>query len=643
MLFSNKQKTAEEIEAERIEEERIAKEKAERDAVLFAIVDGDSATVATALETRAPDADLLCAAAFADKPDMIRLIAGNEQYANMLATDVRSVALAARMGHEESLKSLLAIPACAPSADGNLAIEMACEAGKLNTIEILLSAQKFDPNPPPNPSASFGHWNGLQRGLVAACLYGHIDVVKRLADVADAGAAALAADDQLAFRCAAEAGRLPIVQWFLSERRVDLRAPCDGSTVGNVAFCSACMYGYLEVMDALLAEPAVDIAAKSQRALRHACARGPATAVKRLLQDPRVKPSALKNAALAKAMEHERNEIIDLLMGHERFDPNKGINPVIELGIRNVDVLQRVLSHPKLNNRALWWRYAVRTSSIYYSADTMEALLADPTISDADKAVARLQIACNKQDVAAVTSLLQGGSAAAAAEHAGDTNDNPSAAPAAEAASEGDNGGQAPHVTFDPGCDGQAALVLASAEGCVPIINALLAHPKVYPTVEAFVRCVGCGGRNLEAIKVLMADPRLDPSGYGNAAWRYVRNTWACEEVRALLMSDPRVAAVHAQQSADIASGKHSKEEQRPDGSGFFAGVDPRARAEQEGWDAIDALWDRPAGQPERPYEWRVEVEAARLMREAAGAGAAAGDDDDGDDAADEREAYDDS
>jgi ankyrin repeat protein len=94
----------------------------------------------------------------------------------------------------------------------------------------------------------------------------------------------------------------------------------DPSAWDNQAFIHASKYGSLEIVKLLLSDARVDPSARNNRALVDASQNGYLDIVKLLLKDDRVDPSAQDNYALYFASENGHLEIVNLLQSHTRFE-----------------------------------------------------------------------------------------------------------------------------------------------------------------------------------------------------------------------------------------------------------------------------------------------------------------------------------
>ncbi len=106
----------------------------------------------------------------------------------------------------------------------------------------------------------------------------------------------------------------------------------------------------------------------------------------------------------------------------------------------------------------------------------------------------------------------------------------------------------------DPSAQDNAAIRWASERGHVDVVQLLLADPRADPSVRNHqaIRMASEGGYDA-IVGMLLEDPRLDPSALTNIAIRMVSQQ-GCVEVVRLLLADPRVdpsIRYYASQSAN--------------------------------------------------------------------------------------------
>jgi hypothetical protein len=92
--------------------------------------------------------------------------------------------------------------------------------------------------------------------------------------------------------------------------------------------------------------------------------------------------------------------------------------------------------------------------------------------------------------------------------------------------------------TWDPACENQRPIRMASQLGCIEGFALLIADERVVPTNEEIITASEHG--HAEIVQLLLNDPRLDPSAFDNTALQFAS---ACgrAEVVDILLRDPRV------------------------------------------------------------------------------------------------------
>lgn len=89
----------------------------------------------------------------------------------------------------------------------------------------------------------------------------------------------------------------------------------------NRAVQQASMDGHIAIVERLLQDPRIDPSADNNRALWNACIEGHTTVVDRLLQDSRVDPSFGRNRAIRLSSECGHISVVNRLLQDHRVDP----------------------------------------------------------------------------------------------------------------------------------------------------------------------------------------------------------------------------------------------------------------------------------------------------------------------------------
>jgi ankyrin repeat protein len=96
----------------------------------------------------------------------------------------------------------------------------------------------------------------------------------------------------------------------------------DPSADDNIALCNAAQEGHVEIVKLLLSDSRVNPSARDNETLRYAARNGNTEIVKLLLSDSRVDPSALNNEALRYSAGDGHTEIVKLLLSDSRVEPS---------------------------------------------------------------------------------------------------------------------------------------------------------------------------------------------------------------------------------------------------------------------------------------------------------------------------------
>jgi ankyrin repeat protein len=123
----------------------------------------------------------------------------------------------------------------------------------------------------------------------------------------------------------------------------------DPSAQNNEALLWASQEGYLEIVKILLSDDRVDPSAEDNGALCFAAERGQLEIVKILLSDDRVDPSAEDNGALCFAAERGHLEIVKILLADDRVDPSARNNEALFDASSNghLEIVKLLESHPR--------------------------------------------------------------------------------------------------------------------------------------------------------------------------------------------------------------------------------------------------------------------------------------------------------
>ena len=126
------------------------------------------------------------------------------------------------------------------------------------------------------------------------------------------------------------------------------------ATFENSPIGLASKNGHLDVVCRLLQDPRVDPSARNNYALKNAIKNGHLDVVFRLLEDQRIDPSAYDNEAIVLAVSAKKNrlEIVTRLLQDSRVDPSANCNKALRvaLGPGELELIQLLLRNPKVKN-----------------------------------------------------------------------------------------------------------------------------------------------------------------------------------------------------------------------------------------------------------------------------------------------------
>lgn len=277
-----------------------------------------------------------------------------------------ALSLAVAGGHLAVVQRLLCDPhGRFPPADG---LEAAAEAGRLDVVELLLADPRCHMRsclPVLSRAllrAITGDHAHVVRALLPRVMLGlddatmpHTALCEAAQSNSTAALEALLEDGRFdptgdgcePLRIAVRMGHECIVRRLLHVPAVHAQAVLEAGW----PLVEAAAGGHVAVVDLLLADARVDPAAREGEALLSACAKGHLEVARRLLAHPRVDPSLRDQEALFSALE-ARNEGIALrLLSHPRVDPTVRDGEAVALAARGRlwSVLRELLRYPRIN------------------------------------------------------------------------------------------------------------------------------------------------------------------------------------------------------------------------------------------------------------------------------------------------------
>jgi ankyrin repeat protein len=271
-----------------------------------------------------------------------------------------AIRLAARNGHTEIVKMLLADKRVDPSDHNNYVIKLAAQNGHIEIVKILLADNRVDPSADDNFAIKF------------AAKYSHTEMVKIL--LADKRVDP-SADDNYAIRYATDNGHTEIVKMLLIDKRVD------PSSKDNYALRSAVYNGYIEIVKILLTDKRVDPSVEDNYAIGHAARYGYIEIVKILLADKRVNPSAYDNYAIRWAAHNGHTEVVKLLLTDKRVDPSGSNNFAIRFAASNGHIeIVKLLLNDKRVDPSVNYNEAIKSAKRYGYTEIVKIILNHPKV-----------------------------------------------------------------------------------------------------------------------------------------------------------------------------------------------------------------------------------------------------------------------
>jgi hypothetical protein len=125
--------------------------------------------------------------------------------------------------------------------------------------------------------------------------------------------------------------------------------------MSNAKLLKSCIDGKLAVVNQLLQDERVDPAALDNAAIRVSSRNGHLAVVQLLLQDERVDPAAQNNYAIRLASQNGHSAVVELLLQDERVDPLAEDNAAIRLASQkgHSAVVERLLQDERVDPAAL--------------------------------------------------------------------------------------------------------------------------------------------------------------------------------------------------------------------------------------------------------------------------------------------------
>ncbi|KAI8592416.1 ankyrin repeat-containing domain protein [Geranomyces variabilis] len=305
---------------------------------------------------------------------------------------------------------------------------------------------------------------------------------------------------------------------------------------------------------ALLLDPRVDPSAADNQAVRFASGCGDVGLVKQLLNDPRVDPAAKEDqgkSALHEACRNNQADVIKLLLQDPRVDPASKNNEVLLVASQRgyCSAVKAILLDPRVDPSAAN-NQAIRFASGCGHVDLVKQLLEDPRVDPTameDQGNAALHEACRNNKVDVIKLLLQDPRVDPASnnnEALAAASQNPSCLAAVTTLlldQRVNPSGNVIQGRIDPSAECNKGFCDAYESGSEDVALRLLRNRYVDPAANDN-RAVQEGSAKglIKLLKALLKDPRVDPSANDNYAIRAARRSGS-KRIVALLLADKRV------------------------------------------------------------------------------------------------------
>ncbi|KAJ3319018.1 hypothetical protein HDV06_006770 [Boothiomyces sp. JEL0866] len=324
--------------------------------------------------------------------------------------------------------------------------------------------------------------------LKTAALNGKFEIVRMLLPLVDP-----TYNGNEAFRSACMKGYLQIVELMLGDPRID-PSDCNNEAIRRASYC-----GHFKIVALLLRNPKVDPSAKSNKAFRDAATNGKLAVVRLLLKDSRVDPSDYDNEAIRLASFYGRTAVVKELLKDSRIDPGASNNDAIKKAAYrgNYDVFELLKNNERVDANQATLNYnnvllkCIYTNDISMIAKLLQENLVDP---QSDKSIA-LRLAVHRGNLQVFQLLLNRG--------------------------------------FDPSSNDNQAITDACAKGFIDIAKVLLNNPSVDPSDNSNIALQkACLAGNTQIIKLLLDDARVDPSIKNNRIIRDLAKSGSIENIK---------------------------------------------------------------------------------------------------------------
>ena len=403
-------------------------------------------------------------AAYCGYTEIIKLLMTRGEV-DITAEDNCALRVAAQNGHTEIVKLLMARNEIDVTVENNEALRKAAQNGHTEIVKLLMTRDEVDVTAYNNEALKLAAQNG------------HTEIVKSLMarDEVD-----IAVEDNFALRWATENGHTEIVKLLIACDEVDVTAN------DNYALRKAAYNGHTEIVKLLMACDEVDVTADGNYALRWAAYSGYTEIVKLLMARDEVDITADDNYALKLAAQNGHIEIVKLLMARDEVDITAEDNFALRLAAYNghIEIVKLLMACDEVDVTAED-NFALRLAAYNGHIEIVKLLMArDEVDVTADDNYA-LKLAAKYGHTEVVKSLMA-------------CDD------------------------VDVTADDNYALKLVAQNGHIEIVKLLIARDEVDVTAEDnFALKVAAGNGHIEIVKLLMASDEVDVTAEDNEALRW--------------------------------------------------------------------------------------------------------------------------
>ncbi|KAJ3308630.1 Dynein heavy chain 3, axonemal [Boothiomyces sp. JEL0838] len=323
---------------------------------------------------------------------------------------------AAENGDVEIVKLLL--DKADPAADNNYAIRLAAEKNHLEVVKLLLADSRVDPSANENSSIQWSSFNGsfeitsmlLKDSRVnpavdanypirLAAQNGHFKVVELLFKDERVDPSAL---DNYAIKFASENGHYEIVALLLTDPRVDPNAQddyaiqlsaqynhinvvelllpfVDNPNTLRLVLKSASQFGFIEIVNLLLAKPEVNPNVDDSYCIKTAAENGHEAVVQAFLNDPRLNLEIVGNQLFRTCSEKGMTEVIEKLLEYKNIIPSSLDSYAFRTACYHgyVDIVKLLIDKSDVSSHD---NYPIRIASECGHEEIVELLLRDKRV-----------------------------------------------------------------------------------------------------------------------------------------------------------------------------------------------------------------------------------------------------------------------